>query len=495
MLKRLQPFLASGLIPTPGAFAAPTIKAALVLGFTLIGGIWLFAGYYFTARMAELEQRSTAINSRYMRAQDLLTETRGHVLMGSVYVRDALLDPDPKTAAAYRVQLEDSYRAADKALSQYVPVLDVPGEQERIARLRHEVDDFRRTLVEVLETDSRSWPSTARVLLRGRIMPKRIDVIRISEQVQALNRSAFVQQQNEIAALYRLTQRHVWESFGLAVAASLGIAVLAMLYAGRLEDRIQRQRLKDIDTARDLQRLSSQLLTAQEEERRSIARELHDEVGQVLTAIKVELSLAQHAVEAAGAPPNLLEDARSITDGALHAVRDLSHLLHPAMLDDLGLPAAVAWYIKGFGKRHGVATELLHEHMEERLSAEVESAAYRIVQEALTNVAKHAQAKSCRVYLQRLTNTLLVTIEDDGIGFDPATVDQAHPARGLGLVSIRERVSQLRGTLRMETGEGKGVRLTAELPARARLESLEDGSGQEPVSPIAAPTVREVLGG
>jgi two-component system sensor histidine kinase UhpB len=231
------------------------------------------------------------------------------------------------------------------------------------------------------------------------------------------------------------------------------------------------------------------------EERRSIARELHDEVGQVLTAIKVELSLAQHAVEAAGAPPNLLEDARSITDGALHAVRDLSHLLHPAMLDDLGLPAAVAWYIKGFGKRHGVATELLHEHMEERLSAEVESAAYRIAQEALTNVAKHAQAKSCRVYLQRLTNTLLVTIEDDGIGFDPATADQAHPARGLGLVSIRERVSQLRGTLRMETGEGKGVRLTAELPARARMGPLEDGSGQEPVSPIAAPTVREVLGG
>jgi signal transduction histidine kinase len=495
VLKRLQPSVASRLISTSGTFGAPTIRAALLLGFALIGGIWLFAGYYFTARMAELEQRSTAINSRYMRAQDLLTGTRGHVLMGSVYVRDALLDPDPKTAAAYRAQLEESYRAAEQALSQYVPVIDVPGEQERISRLRREVDEFRRTLVEVLETDSRSWPSTARDLLRGRIMPKRVGVMRISEQVQALNRSAFVQQQNEIAALYRLTQRHVWESFGLAVAASFGIAVLAMLYAGRLEDRIQRQRLKDIDTARDLQRLSSQLLTAQEEERRGIARELHDEVGQVLTAIKVELSLAQHAVEAAGAPPNLLEDARAITDGALHAVRDLSHLLHPAMLDDLGLPAVVAWYIKGFGKRHGVAAELLHERMEERLSAEVESAAYRIVQEALTNVAKHAQAKSCRVFLQRLTNTLLVTIEDDGIGFDPVTAGQLSAARGLGLVSIRERVSQLHGTLRIETGEGKGVRLTVELPARMRPAVLEDGSGRDLVAPIAAPTVREVLGG
>jgi signal transduction histidine kinase len=483
------------LIRLPDAFAAPTIRVALFLGFTLIGAIWLFTGYYFTSRMVELERRSTEINSRYMRAQDLLTATRGHVLMGSVYVRDALLDPDPKSASAYRVQLEESYRAAEQALGQYVPVIDVPGEQERIARLRREVNDFRRTLFEVLETDSRQWPSTARGLLRGRIMPKREGVMRISEQIQALNRRAFVQQQSDIAALYRLTQRHVWQSFGIAVVASFGIALLAMIYAGRLEQRIQRQRLKDIDTARDLQRLSAQLLTAQEEERRSIARELHDEVGQVLTAIKVELSLAQHAVQAAGAPPNLLADARSITDTALHAVRDLSHLLHPAMLDDLGLPSAVAWYIKGFGRRHQLTVDLLHERMDERLSAEIESAAYRIVQEALTNVARHAQAERCRVYLQRLTNTLLVTIEDNGIGFNPEAVGQASPSRGLGLISIRERVAQLHGTLRIETGEGNGVRLTVELPARARAEVPEDRTAQEIVARASVPTVREVLGG
>ena len=88
---------------------------------------------------------------------------------------------------------------------------------------------------------------------------------------------------------------------------------------------------------RTLQRLSAKLITAQEEERRNIARELHDEVGQVLTAIKVELALAQSAIEASGGPARVLEDARSITDGAIQTVRDLSHLLHPAMLDDLGL--------------------------------------------------------------------------------------------------------------------------------------------------------------
>ena len=449
------------------------IRAAVFAGFGLVAGIWIFAGYYFTGRMAELERRSTDINARYTRAQDLLTTVRGHVLMGSVYVRDALLDPNPATAEEYRRQLEDSYRSADEALQGYVPVVDVPGEQARIDRLRREIEDFRRTLFEVLGTDSRRWPFEARDLLRRRIMPKREGVMRISEEVQALNRSAFVQQQLDIASLYRATQRRVWQTVGLALAASIAIALAATLYAGRLEQRLQRQRARDVETARDLQRLSSQLFTAQEEERRSIARELHDEVGQVLTAIKVELAVAQRSVEAAGGNAAALQDARTITDGALHTVRDLSRLLHPSMLDDLGLPATIDWYLKGFGRRHGVRIELLQDGMSDRLAPEIEAGVYRIVQEALTNVAKHAQATTCRVFLQRLTNTVLVTIEDDGVGFRPEEVSEPGAARGIGLVGIRERVAQLRGELRLESGPGKGTRLTVEIPARARdMEAL-----------------------
>ena len=445
-----------------------TIRTAVFAGFGLIGGIWLFAGYYFTGRMAELEHRSSAINARYTRAQDLLTTVRGQVLMGSVYVRDALLDPNPSTADEYRRQLEDSYRSADQALNGYVPVVDVPGERARIARLRRELNDFRRTLLGVLATDSKSWPTEARNLLRGRIMPRREGVMRVSEEVQALNRSAFVQQQLDIAALYRATQRQIWETVGLALVASFAIGLLATIYAGRLEKRLQLQRLKDVETARDLQRLSSQLLTAQEEERRSIARELHDEVGQVLTAIKVELSVAQRAVEAAGIDAEPLQDARTITDGALHTVRDLSRLLHPAMLDDLGLTATIDWYLKGFARRHGVRVDLVQEGMEERLAGDIEAAIYRIVQEALTNVARHAQATTCRVNLRRLSDTLVVTIEDDGIGFRAEETGQSAAARGIGLVGIRERVTHLNGKLTLDTAPGKGTRLTVEVPARVR---------------------------
>jgi signal transduction histidine kinase len=305
-------------------------------------------------------------------------------------------------------------------------------------------------------------------------MPKRELVIALAEHAQALNRSAFVQQQSATAEVYAVTQRRMWASLGVALATSLGIALVAAIYAGRLEDRLRRQQAKDARNTRELQHLSAKLLNAQEEERRTIARELHDEVGQALLAIKVELAVAHRtpgvenaAVQAA------LDDARAIADGVLHTVRDLSHLLHPAMLDDLGLAAATAWYLKGFTKRHGLRTELLQDGMEDRLAQEIESAAYRVIQEALTNVAKHAQAHSCRVYLQRLTNTLLVTIEDDGVGFDPAATQSSERPRGLGLVGIRERVAQLGGTLRLESAPGRGTRLTVEVPG-GRPGGIED---------------------
>ena len=471
----------------------PTIKAALFLGFALICSTWLFAGYYFTRRMAELQTRATAISERYMRGQELLTTVRSQVLVGSVYVRDALLDPDRGNAGEYRLKLEEAYRAADEALLQYQPVVNAPAERDRVVRLRADIGDFRTTVLNVLATDNSRWPIEARTLLRREIMPKREGVIRVTDEVQSLNRSGFVQQQNELASVYRATENRLWGSFGLAVLVSLGIALLAAIYVGRLEDRINRQREKEGENARDLQRLSMKLITAQEEERRVIARELHDEVGQALTAIKVELSVAQRAIEAANGPATALDDARSISEGVLHTVRDLSHLLHPSLLDDLGLAAAVDWYLKGFGKRHGLRVDLVQDRMGERLQPEAEVTAYRMIQEALTNVVKHAHATSCRVYLQRLANTLLVTVEDDGIGFDPVSIDRSAGVYRLGLIGIRERVTQLGGRLRLESAPGAGTRLTVELPVR--IDTAADRAAVERTLEPAEASFHEVLSG
>jgi signal transduction histidine kinase len=132
--------------------------------------------------------------------------------------------------------------------------------------------------------------------------------------------------------------------------------------------------------------------------------------------------------------------------------------------------------------------------MDERLTPEIEASAYRIVQEALTNVAKHARATACRVYLQRLPNTILITVEDNGVGFDAAEAERAGGQRGLGLIGIRERASHLRGTVRLESAPGKGTRLTVEVPARSRANG-DDTQNTEPVQPVVEQTARAVLDG
>jgi signal transduction histidine kinase len=340
---------------------------------------------------------------------------------------------------------------------------------------------------DVLESGS---VGKAREVLNSKVVPQREVVIRVSDQVQALNRAAFVNQQTDVAELYRSAQRQLWSQLGLALGASLGIALLATIYAGRLEASLREQREREIRHADDLQRLSAKLITAQEEERRGLARELHDELGQVLSAIKMEIAIARRGLESMGGSGHVLEDAESITDTALTTVRDLSHLLHPSLLDDLGLPAVVDWYLRGFGTRCGIAVEMLLDRMDERLQPEIEVTAYRIIQEALTNVAKHSHATTCRVYLQRLQTTMLVTIEDDGTGFDAEAAERPDVQRGLGLLGIRERASLVRGTLRLETAPGKGTRLTVELPAVARAAA----SDVEEAEPGSLPTPEVVRG-
>ena len=450
-----------------------TTRSALFLGFGLTVAVWAVTGIRLVAGLSSTERQAAAINRRYTRAQELLSGVRAQVLLASVIVRDALLAPNPASLADYRNQLTAAYGAIDDALNQYVPILDDASEHDRVDRLRREIADFERTMLDVMRTDSEHWAADARVLLRTRLVPKRQTVLQLSEQVQALNRTTFVNEQAAIAAIYATSQRRIWQALSLALAASLAIAFVATRHAGRLQDHVAEQRAREVQTRREVQQLSARLVTAQEEERRTIARELHDEVGQVLTAIKMELAAAEHTLTATGNDGDVLRAARTVTDGALRTVRDLSHLLHPAMLDDLGLPETIAWYAKGFSDRYRLPVSFEQNQVGGRMPQEVELSAYRIVQEALTNVAKHARARSARVRLSRTGDRLAILVEDDGVGFTARDLTLRPSAeRGLGLIGIRERVAQLHGTLTLDTAIGRGTKLTVELPAGAPLAAI-----------------------
>lgn len=442
-----------------------SIRAALALGIAVTLGLWLFTSYTFTRRIDDVQRQAAAVASRYTRAQELLSTVRAQVLVSSVRVRDALLNPDPAAIAGYREQLHSIQRVVNNALDAYEPVLETAPGQDHVRSLRAEVEQFHRTSLAVLAESSSPSNSSVRDLLNRRIIPRREAAVKISEDIQSLNRLAFVRQQADIAEIHRVAETQSWRRLGLALATSLGVLLVAAMYSGRLEARLRRQLERDSRMSRELHDATIKLIGAQEDERRTIARELHDEVGQVLSALQVELSLAHRKLTAAGVAADPLIEAQALAAGALSTVRDLSQLLRPAALDDLGLPAAIDASLRGLARRHEIKVELSQSGMADRLAPETEIAAYRIVQEALTNVARHAAAANCRVRLMRLPDALRVEVEDDGSGFDP----QAETAGtgGVGLIGMRERAAMLGGKLSIWSQPGAGTRLFVELPLGA----------------------------
>jgi two-component system sensor histidine kinase UhpB len=457
-------------------FARPlTIRAALLVGFGLTLGLWLFAGYQVTLRIYDAQRNTLAASARYQQAQELLAVVRSQVLVASVLVRDALLDPDPALFEIHRKEIEQAYDSIDDQLSRYVPFLGSVAERERVDRLRSEVQQLRFASEDVLATDRTRWSADARLLLQ-RFMPRREAAIRVSEEVQSLNRAVFIEQQRAITDSQASLQRQVLTVLGVALAISLAIGGLAFRHAVRLELRLTEQHAREERIAGDLQRLSARSIHIQEDEQRRIARELHDAVGQALSSVKLELAVAQRKLDRIPAASNLLRDALASADLALRSVRDLSHLLHPSALEDLGLVAALGSHLAEFRKHHDVTVMSTYDGMESRLSAETERAVYRIVQEAFSNIDRHAQARVARLRLSADASVIRVVVEDDGVGFDAARAEQPGRRPGLGLLGMRERAAQLGGTVKIESRPGGGTRIEVELPGRAETERIDDTS-------------------
>jgi PAS domain S-box-containing protein len=216
--------------------------------------------------------------------------------------------------------------------------------------------------------------------------------------------------------------------------------------------------------------LLNQVITVQEEERRRIARELHDETAQSLASLLLGLSALQD-VRSTKASRAQARELHQIATRALAEVRRLAWALRPSVLDDLGLVTALERYTEDFARTRGIAVALEAIGIEpERMPAAVETALFRIMQEALSNVARHAGARHVRVTLQRHDGTVALLVEDDGHGFDPARPPAGTAARGLGIHSMRERAAVHKGTLTIDAAPGRGTRITVEIPlGTARL--------------------------
>jgi len=236
-------------------------------------------------------------------------------------------------------------------------------------------------------------------------------------------------------------------------------ALLDITERKRAEEELKRAKSR-------LQRLSHRLLEVQENDRRAIARELHDEIGQILTAAKLDLQVIRRGKIPQDLAARLDENIASL-DNCLSRVRNLSLDLRPSMLDDLGLVAALRWQLNRQAERAGFQVHLVAEDAPERLHPELETVCYRIVQEALTNIAKHAHAHNVWVELTSSDREVLLSVRDDGVGFhaESALADAPHGV-SFGILGMQERASLLGGKLEIVSAMEKGTTVTARFPLR-----------------------------
>jgi signal transduction histidine kinase len=291
-------------------------------------------------------------------------------------------------------------------------------------------------------------------LIEQQLLPVRVSAMGTIERARA-------DLQNELASaegdLRRRQRAIVWQLFvvlGGSLLAGLAIAALTTRYARRW----QRERAA---RAAEMAHLSARLLEVQEEERKFLARELHDEVGQTLTALRMELAPAWTAMAHAGARERL-RNCQDLAERAVRTVRHISLMLRPSLLDDLGLDAALEWHLNEFSRRSGIQSEYVAEEEMPELSDDTRTCVYRVAQEALNNCEKYSRATKARLVVRISEESIMLEISDNGAGFQ--LTPRGLPARGTGLLGIRERVSRLHGSTLIDTSPGGGTRVVVTLP-------------------------------
>ena len=326
--------------------------------------------------------------------------------------------------------------------------------------LTQELADYWQVLEPTFEWTAEQRQKAGYAFLRDEVFPRRTSMLAIADQIRRFNEAQLNSGKLAVQRTYRQFRSRLLITIGLTIALGFMLAIFSTRKILKLEDT-SAQHYKEMSQARvELKQLSARLLEAQEEERRLISRELHDEVGQALTGVLVEMAnlsnLIRNREEAALSKK--ADEIKRLLEESISVVRNMALLLRPSMLDDLGLVPALQWQAREASKRSGIWVKVAAEEVSEELTEDHKTCIYRIVQEALHNIVKHASARNVRITVTQEADRLLLSIQDDGRGFNPPQ------ERGMGLIGMEERVSALGGRLVVESAIGEGTLLRVALP-------------------------------
>ncbi len=478
-----------------------TIGARLVGGFLIVAALTGCIGVIAVRRFADITSSYDRAVQQYADRVIVGLELQVAVLDQVRSQKNYLLRGD----AAYLEEIGQARQRVNAARADLSSHALDATQRDHLTRIGKQIDDLDAAFRESIKRRQAADTETADQLVRGRAARIVSDLDEFVSLAQADARKERAVAAKEAARTRRLTLALVAAlgvvAVGLGVALSLSVTnplkrlqsqINEMAAGGTtpsepaatgrdevaqiakaFHEMVRRAALlREMENrSKRLAALSTRVARAQEEERERIARELHDVLGQALTAIKLDVSAARRSLpEDDEDTPDYLDKARRLTEESLDELRRIVFDLRPPALDHLGLVAALESYCRAFEQRSGIKVRVSANGLRSRLPFDVETALYRICQEALTNVSKHAEATKCTLRLDHARDAIRLTVQDDGRGFDAATLAQPNggTVRGIGILSMERRAEDLGGDFRIESNPGEGTAILVAVPLSSK---------------------------
>jgi signal transduction histidine kinase len=401
-------------------------------GLLLLTAITGIAGLIIFGR---IQTGEASLRSRFFDHTSTLEQIRSAIYLSATLARDYFADPQGPDASLLLERLAQLRQQSTASLDRYGA--------SGTPKLRGEVIAYWKVLDLMTEMASRRHTPPVEAYFLGQLAQRRETMLRIAGDIGNALEGERKLREGALGSLYQRSRQVLWGETLLVVIAGSILSLITIKRLGKLEA--------------EARALSGRLVQAQEQERRSIARELHDEVGQSLSALLLDLGAAVSLTEAP-AVRSRLDAITAAAERIVEEVRRIALSLRPSMLDDLGLVPALEWQAREVGQRTGLVVEVEAEESAGQLTETQRTCIYRVAQESLQNSVRHAGANKVRIGLRTHHGAVSLEVEDDGKGFAVAR------SRGLGLLGMEERVSQLGGHLRELSEPGHGTRVTAELP-------------------------------
>jgi signal transduction histidine kinase len=403
-------------------------------------------------RAQEIYAQLDELGAHHRRVEANLRRLRSDVNLSGIFVRDYLLDVARERGPEYRQQISELRRTSLATLAELRTLVK---HDDRIASLQVQLDKYWTAFDPLFDWTPTEKISNSASFLRREVVPRREAALTIAQEIEELNNANVASQREEVArrqAAFRAELRRLlWQTVLLGVVVAVVVVVRLRVLERRSEE-----------AERQMRELSQQLVNTQEEERKNLSRELHDHVAQVLTGLRMELGRMER-MSATVAP--VVAECKALVDDMFRTVRNLALGLRPSMLDDFGLQAALAWQARDFMSRYAIDVDLTMEGGFDTLPDKHRTCVYRVVQEAMTNCVRHAEAKRIQIAVSAVDHELRVRVSDDGRG-----LDLGQRWNGLGLRGIDERVKELQGTMVISRGTAGGTEMKVSIPVPVKEE-------------------------